>query len=331
MATERPRVCIVGAGAIGGFLGVHLAQTSVDVSVLARGKTLDAIRAQGWKLIGKEQTLTGSVMATDDPYSLGIQDYVFICVKAYSLPAVMPLLKPLLGPDTIVLPALNGIPWWFSHGDSRFASARLASVDPEGLIEAVVPYSNLLGTVVYPACSSPQPGVVRHHSGSQIVIGEILTSSNSQSAGRIEKAGALFKSAGLDVAITSDIRSEVWRKLLGNACFNPVSFLTGSHTDELIDDPRIYALFEGMMTETLAVGRALGLQVHVQPDERIAQTRKLGHVKTSMLQDMEAGRPVEVEAILGTLVELAQTVKLSVPLIETIYALAGRKSEVLAS
>lgn len=325
--TNRPKVCVIGAGAIGGFFGARLAGGHADVSVVARGATLAALQQHGWILQSAGHRTVAPVRAVDNPAALGPQDVVIIAVKAPALAQVAPMVRPLLKPSTLVVPALNGVPWWFTLGMSGLtAPSCLRSVDPQGLIAGAIPTEAVLGAVVYPACASPEPGMTQHHSGSRVVFGEVSQPADRPASERLRAWVALLMSAGFDAEASTDIRQEVWKKLLGNACFNPVSLLTGSPTDDLIDDPGIYRLFSSMMTETLAVGRALGLELAIPVAERIALTRKLGHVKTSMLQDAEASRPVEIHAILGAVTELADALGVAAPACETVYALARMRA-----
>lgn len=323
-----PKVCVIGAGAIGGFFGARLARGFADVSVVARGVTLQALQSGGWVLESGGQRQAAPVRAVADPALLGIQDVVVIAVKAYALADVAAFVAPLLGPHTLVLPALNGVPWWFTQGEHGLpVTGSLASSDPSGAIAAAIPANAVLGSVVYPACSSPEPGVVRHHSGSRVVFGEPGALAGTAPSGRLLALVAMLKAAGFDAEASSDIRTEVWKKLLGNACFNPVSLITGSATDLLIDDPGIYQLFSAMMGETLAVGAALGIHPGIQVADRIALTRKLGHIKTSMLQDAEVGRAVEIDAILGAVTELGRKVGVVTPNLDAVYALARMRAK----
>jgi 2-dehydropantoate 2-reductase len=325
LSTHKPKVCVIGAGAIGGFFGAQLAQGHADVSVIARGATLHALRRDGWTFENAAGRTSSPVRATSDPRELGPQDIVILAVKAYALADIAPLVAPLLHSDTIVVPALNGVPWWFTLGDNGLPIAdRLRSLDPDGAIEASIPTGRLVGAVVYPACSSPGPGVVRHSSGTRLVFGEpALRTAPSE---RVRQLVEWLRGAGFDAEATASIRSEIWKKLLGNACFNPVSMLVGASTDKLIDDPSLHALFEAMMSETLAVGRALGLDLEIRVPDRIAVTRKLGTVKTSMLQDIEAGRQVELDAILGAVNEIATTLGQPTPINDSIFALARMRA-----
>lgn len=326
-SSTLPKICIIGAGAVGGFFGPRLANGHAQVSVVARGRTLDALRSRGWILEGSTERIVAPVRAVADTAELGPQDIVILAVKAYSLPDVAALVPALIGPTTVVVPALNGVPWWFTRGYAGLpVSASLRSVDPDAAIEGVIPTDAVIGSVIYPSCSTPEPGVCRHHSGTRVVFGDVDTPPGAAASVRVEGFVALLKSAGFDAEVSTDIRNEVWKKLLGNACFNPVSLITGSATDLMIDDPRIHALFVAMMEETLVLGRALGIDVPIEPVDRIALTRKLGHVKTSMLQDAEAGRPVEIEAILGAVIELAAMLKVPVPACNTVYTLARMRA-----
>ncbi len=323
-----PKVCVIGAGAIGGFFGARLAQGHADVSVVARGETLKALQNRGWILESGGERKTSPVRATADAASLGVQDIVIIAVKSYALDSVAPLVKPLLGPHTLVLPTVNGVPWWFTDATAGLpVSGRLDSVDPSGNIEAAIPAAAVIGAVVYPSCSSPEPGVARHQSGSKIVFGEPAAKVGAAPTVRLQALVAMLAAAGFDVEASTDIRTEVWKKLLGNACFNPVSLITGSATDLMIDDPGIYQLFTAMMGELLAVGKVLGCAPAIAVADRIAFTRKLGNIKTSMLQDAEAGRPVEVDAILGAACELGRKLGVATPALDNVYAIARLKAK----
>ncbi|MES2508553.1 MAG: 2-dehydropantoate 2-reductase [Pseudomonadota bacterium] len=323
-----PKVCVIGAGAIGGFFGARLAQGAADVSVIARGATLQAIQQNGWILESGGERKASPVRAVADPAGLGPQDIVIIAVKSYALASVVQMVKPLLAPHTLVLPAVNGVPWWFTDAAAGLpVSGRLDSVDASGDIEAAIPASAVMGAVVYPSCSSPAPGVARHQSGTKIVFGEPGAAPGTPPTERLLALVAFLKSAGFDAETSTDIRTEAWKKLLGNACFNPVSLITGSATDLMIDDPGVYQLFTSMMGELLAVGKALGIDPGIQVVDRIAFTRKLGNIKTSMLQDAEAGRPVEVDAILGAACELGRKLGIATPALDNVYALARMRAK----
>jgi len=321
------KVCVFGAGAVGGYFGVRLAQSSAQVSVVARGASLEAIQNRGWILESEGQRLTSKVKAVSDPTQLGLQDILIIAVKSHDLESAVDKVKPLLGPQTLLIPALNGIPWWFcGESGQPGALGRIHCVDKSGLIESSIPSSSVIGTVVYPSLSSPEPGLTRHHSGTKIVFGEPSSAPGAATSLRLQSLVDLMRSSGLDAEISSDIRTEVWKKLMGNACFNPVSLLTSSATDLMIDDPGTYQVFKSMMSELLEVGNALGLRPNISVQDRIALTRKLGHIKTSMLQDAERGRKVEIDAILGAACELGRKVNALTPTLDTVYSLARLKA-----
>ena len=313
------KIGIVGAGAIGGFFAARLVLAGHDVSVLARGATLDALRSRGLRLDSGGQSHVVQVQASDRPAELGAQDALVLAVKAPSLAQVVPVLAPMCSARTVIVPALNGIPWWyFLAASGSLAGHRLAAVDADGSIERAIALQQVLGCVVFPACSVAAPGHVVHASGNRIVFGEPAGALSA----RAQEMAALFAGAGFDAEASADIRTDVWLKLLGNACFNPVSLLTRCATDLLIDDPAVHALFVVMMHEALAVGAAVGVRVAIEPGQRLALTRKLGHIKTSMLQDAQAGRPVELDAILGALVEVANAGGVPAPTLGAVYALA---------
>ncbi|MGH8845041.1 MAG: ketopantoate reductase family protein [Advenella sp.] len=330
---DKTKVCVIGAGAIGGYLGVRLANSGAQVSVLARGQTLQAIQARGWILEEGQERLVAQVRASSDAAALGPQDIIILTVKTHALQDIAAMVPALCHADTIVIPAINGIPWWFTQGlDNSEAPAQqlptqLKALDPSGVIADAIDARRIVGCVVYPSCYSPEPGVSHHSSGNRLVLGEISRHADQANQDRLDRVIALFNTAGLAAEKTSAIRSAVWEKLLGNACFNPVSMLTGSQTDLMIDDPAIYRLFVALMEEVVAVGVALGITVSVTPQQRLAVTRKLGAVKTSMLQDTEAGRPVEIEAILGAFVELATSLQTATPIATTVYALARMRAQ----
>ena len=328
MSTQnKTKVCIIGAGAIGGYLGVKLANSGAQLSVLARGKTLQAIQNRGWILEDGQERIVAKVKATSSAAELGPQDVVIISVKAHALTDIAAMVPALCHAQTIVIPAINGIPWWFTQGlDRSDLPAQLDALDPQGVIARCVQTQRIIGCVVYPSCYSPEPGVSHHSSGNRLVFGEISRHAQAADPARVDRLVKLFSEAGLAAEKTQDIRTAVWEKLLGNACFNPVSMLTGSSTDLMIDDPGIYRLFVTLMQEVIAAGAALDIRVSVTPQQRLAVTRKLGGVKTSMLQDAEAGRPVEIEAILGSFVELAGRLQVATPMADTIYALARMRA-----
>lgn len=326
------RVCIVGAGAIGGWIAAKLALAGEDVSVLARGAVLEKIRNDGIELHSGGERHVARVRASSDANELGPQDIVIVAVKAQSLPPLAASLRPLIHPGTAFLPAINGLPWWFLLPPGAPQSGRrLVTVDPDGEVDRVLQLGNVVGMSVFASSSSPAPGVVRHGAGARIVLGEPTSVAGDAISARVAELAARFTRAGFDGQASADIRGDIWNKILGNGCFNPVSMLTLSPTDNMIDDPGLHRLFVRMMKEALTVGAALGLKLDVDPVARIAQTRKLGHIKTSMLQDLEAGRPVELEGILGALVECAEISGVNAPTLDGVLAMARGRARALAA
>jgi len=312
-------ICVVGAGAIGGWLAARLALAGETVTVVARGATLQRIAAHGIELRSGHGREIASVRAVASAAELGPQDVVLLTVKAPALPALASTLRPLLHDRTLVLTAGNGLPWWYFLSPGQPCEGlRLRSVDPEGAIEGSIPLARILGLSVFASCHCPEPGVVQHDSGGRLVLGEPAGGASA----RVEALTRQLQAAGLDAHASNDIRRDIWIKLLGNACFNPVSLLTGAPTDAMIDQPALHAMFVRMMEEAIVVGGRLGLRLDVDPQRRIAQTRQLGHIKTSMLQDLETGRAVELDAIVGTLVECATAVATPVPTFASVLALA---------
>ncbi|HSV44416.1 MAG TPA: 2-dehydropantoate 2-reductase [Ramlibacter sp.] len=313
------KIAVIGAGAIGGWLAARLALAGDDVSVIARGATLRQLASHGVELRSGGRTEVARVCASASAAELGPQDVVLLTVKAPALPALAPGLGALLHENTLVLNAGNGLPWWYFLPPGRPCSGlRLRGADPDGSLESAFPLPRVLGLSVFAACHCPAPGVVQHDSGGRLVIGEPAGGSSA----RLEQLTRHLQAAGLDAQASTDIRRDIWIKLLGNACFNPVSLITGAPTDEMIDQPELHALFVRMMDEAIAIGSRLGLGLQVDPVQRIAQSRALGHIRTSMLQDLDAGRAVELDAILGTLVECAAAVAMPAPTLAEILALA---------
>jgi 2-dehydropantoate 2-reductase len=309
------KVAIVGAGAIGGFLGARLAgSTNTQVSALARGATLDALRRHGWRL----DTTDGSALqapvaaASDDAAALGIQDLVIVALKSPSLPAVAPSLAPLLGPHTVVLPAMNGVPWWFVEG------MRLESVDPGGHVAAAIPFESVLGCVVHASCSVVEPGHVRHHVGQRLIVGE----PRGGHSARAQAVSDLLGQGGFDLTLSADVRQDIWYKLWGNMTMNPVSALTGATVDRVLADPLVREFCSAAMREAAAIGERIGCPIAQDPEDRHAVTERLGAFKTSMLQDVEAGRPIELDALVGAVREIGQAYGVAPPAIDALFGLA---------
>jgi len=298
------KACIYGAGAIGGWLGVALAEAGCDVSLVARGATLSALQSDGLRLRRPDGSLAHTaVNAQANPAALGVQDLVVVAVKAPGLPEVAQAMGPLIGPDTIVLTAMNGVPWWFLDGFGGAAQGRaLESVDAGGVIAGAIPAQNVVGSVVHTSCSLEAPGFVRQHFGNRLIVGE---PDGSQSA-RLQTLAATLQRGGIDVEVSGCIQRDIWFKLWGNLTMNPISALTGATTDRILDDDLVRGFVSHVMLEAKAIGEKLGLPIDQQPEDRHAVTRKLGAFKTSMLQDVEAGKPMEIDAVVGAVRELGQ-------------------------
>ena len=298
------KVCIYGAGAIGGWLGMALAQAGNTVSMVARGPTLRALQHEGLRMRRADGTLAQApVTAHDSPAALGAQDLVVVAVKAPALPDIAQAMAPLLGPDTMVLTAMNGVPWWFLDGFGGAVQGHaLQSVDAGGAIARAIPTHHVVGSVVHTSCSLEAPGCVRQHFGNRLIVGE---PGGSQSA-RVLAMADMLQRGGIDVEVSGSIHKDIWFKLWGNLTMNPISALTGATTDRILDDPLVCALVSAVMLEAKAIGEKLGLPIDQQPEDRHAVTRKLGAFKTSMLQDVEADKPLEIDALVGAVRELGQ-------------------------
>jgi 2-dehydropantoate 2-reductase len=317
------RVCIVGAGAIGGCLGTRLAALpDVPVSALARGATLAALQAHGWRMdSGGRRWQAPVALAADDAALLGVHDLVVVAVKGQSLGALAPALQPLIGPGTVVLPAMNGVPWWFGLGlPGDAAGMALQSVDPGGAIAQALPPAQVLGCVVHIAAVTSEPGVVGHRMGQGLIVGEPLPAADGHSA-RLDAVAGLLKRAGFDVTVEGAIHRALWYKLWGNITMNPVSALTGATADRILDDPLVRAFCSAVMTEVSAVGAHIGCAIDQSPEDRHAVTRRLGAFKTSMLQDVEAGRSIELDGIAGAVREIAARVGVATPNLDALFGL----------
>jgi 2-dehydropantoate 2-reductase len=312
------KVCIVGAGAIGGFIGTHLARAGqAELSVLARGATLKALRDHGWRLDTAQGRLDAPARAEASAALLGVQDLLIVAVKAQSLPALAPTLAPLIDSHTLVLPAMNGVPWWFCRGLPSFGNEPLASVDPGGGIAAAILFEQVLGCVVHASCFVAEPGLVRHTMGRGLIVGE---PGGGRSA-RAQQVVDLLANAGFEVTHAEDVRRDVWYKLWGNLTMNPVSALTGATLDRVLDDPLVRNFCSAAMSEAALVGAQIGCPITQTPEDRHAVTAKLGAVKTSMLQDVSAGRAIELDAIVAVVREIGQRVGIATPHIDALLGL----------
>ena len=314
------KIAIIGAGAIGGLVGVKLALAGEDVTFIVRGANLEAIRRQGMKLVhadGSEQ-VARNVVATDDYAAAGVQDVVVLAMKAHQVEAVAGELPQLVGPDTVIVTMQNGIPFWYFHEHGgALAGTQLKSVDPTGVLSRSIPARQILGCVVYPASELTAPGVVRHIEGDRFPIGE-LDGSTSERALRVS---ACLTRAGFKAPVLADIRAEIWLKLWGNLTFNPISSLARATLADICLDPLARTLAADMMREAQVVAHKLGIEFRVSLEKRIAGAEKVGAHKTSMLQDFEAGRAPEIEALVGSVVELARLTATPTPHIDAVYAL----------
>ncbi len=313
------KICIFGAGSIGGYLGARLAHAGEPVTLIARGANLAAIRERGVTLIESDGTTLNAhpALATDDPSVAGAHDVVIVAVKAHQLPAVAPTLRPLFHDETIVVPAQNGIPWWYfqRHG-GPFEGRRIESVDPDGVIAANIETERIIGCVVYPATELDAPGIIRHIEGDRFTLGE-LDGSRSE---RVQRLSQILARAGLKAPVRPRIRTDIWIKLWGNLAFNPVSALTRATLIDICRHPQARALIVAMMEEGQAVAERLGVTFGITIDQRIAGAEQVGAHKTSMLQDIEAGRATEVDALVGAVAELGRLADVPTPHIDAIYA-----------
>lgn len=319
------KICIFGAGAIGGYMGAKLAQTDAEVSLVARGPHLEAMQKGGLRLIEDGTESRVAVVATDDPAALGPQDYVVITLKAHSVPPVVDRLQPLLGPETTVVWGVNGLPWWYFHRlGGPLEGTRLDSVDPGGVLWDGLGPERMLGCVVYPAAEVAEPGVVRHIEGNRFSLGE-------PDGSRSERALALsaaLSAAGLRAPVRPRLRDEIWVKLWGNLSFNPISALTLATLDVLCTDPGTREVARRMMREAQAIGEALGVKFPIDVERRIDGGAAVGAHRTSMLQDLEAGRPMEIGALVRSVQELGAIVGQPTPTIDTVLALVTLRARV---
>jgi 2-dehydropantoate 2-reductase len=324
------KIAIIGAGAIGGYVGVKLALCGEDVTFVVRGANLDAIRKNGMKLVmndGSEQ-VASRVKATNDYAAAGAQDMVILAMKAHQVEAVASDVPKLYGPDTVVVTMQNGIPYWYFHQHGgELAGSVVRSVDPTGVIASKIPAERVIGCVVYPASELIAPGVVKHIEGDRFPVGEL----DGASSVRVVKVSQCFTQAGFKAPILDDIRSEIWLKLWGNLTFNPISALTRSTLLDICQYPPTRELAAAMMTEAQTIAHKLGITFRVDLEKRIAGAEKVGRHKTSMLQDVEAGRAPEIEALVGAVVELGRLTDTPTPHIDSVYALTKLLAQTIAA
>jgi 2-dehydropantoate 2-reductase len=322
------RVAIVGAGAIGGVIGARLALRGHDVSLLARGAHLQAIRRDGLKLVDRLDGGTAALPlpASDEPADFGAQDLVVIALKAHGIAAMLPRLRPLLAAHTVVVPAINGLPWWYFYREpGPHEGRRIAALDPNGTMFADLDCRHLLGCVVHLAAEVRAPGEVHYTGGRRLILGE----PDRTVSERLRQVCALLADAGFEAQASENIRLDVWVKLLGNLSFNPVAALTGYLMNQICADEAVLEVIRAMMREAMAVSAHYGYPMPLTPDARIDIARQLGAVKISMLQDVEQRRPLELAPIVGAVIELAELAGLPVPTIRLVHALAQAKARAL--
>ena len=313
-------VAVVGAGAIGGWIGAKLSLAGLPVAMLARGATLDSIRSGGLLLSETGDTRSAAIVACDDASQLGPQDLLIFAVKAPALAAAAEAARPMIGPHTLILPMLNGVPWWFASGDP------LRSIDPDGRIASALPIDQVVGCVVHASCSRSAPNAVDVKHADKLILGEPLGGSSV----RVAALAALIEAAGISIEQSENVKRAIWYKLWGNATINPLSALTRATADRLLGDSVIRAFMLSAMAELAEIGAAIDCPIEESGEDRMAVTARLGAFKTSMLQDVEAGRPIELEALLGAPLELAARSGIATPALDLIHALTRRLSESLA-
>ncbi|WP_420565861.1 2-dehydropantoate 2-reductase [Thalassobaculum sp.] len=312
------RVCIYGAGAIGGFLGVALARAGCAVSLVARGPHLAAIKENGLTLLQDGQRETVRLNAAEDPAELGPQDHVIVALKAHSVPAVAQKMTALFHEETSVVTAVNGVPWWYFHGlGGDLEGTRLESVDPGGVQWETLGPERAIGCVVYPACEIEEPGVITHLDGDRFTLGE----PSGEKTGRVQALSEAMRAGGLKAPVRPRIRDEIWVKLWGNLSFNPISALTGATLEQICGDPETRAVARAMMVEGQAVGEALGVKFAIDVDKRIDGAAAVGAHKTSMLQDLERGRAMEIDALVTSVQELGRLTGVATPTIDMVLGL----------
>jgi 2-dehydropantoate 2-reductase len=317
------RIGVFGAGAIGGFLGAKLAAAGAEVTFIARGPHLAAMRENGVRLVSGGETITVRPRCLADPAEAGVQDYVVVTLKAHSLPGAAPRIAQMMGPGSALVTGINGVPYWYFHGlEGPHRDRRVESVDPGGRLWDLLPPSQAIGCVVYPAAEVVEPGVIEHTYGDRFSLGE---PDGSRSA-RVEAFSTLLIGAGLKAPVRPRIRDEIWVKLWGNLAFNPLSALTMTTLDRLTRKPDLRAVCRAMMLEAKTVAEALGTRFAIDIERRIDGAAEVGEHKTSMLQDLERGRPMEIDALLGAVVELGEVVGHETPLCRTVLALVRERA-----
>jgi 2-dehydropantoate 2-reductase len=325
-ALDNPmKICIYGAGAIGGYLGVQLARAGADISLVARGPHLAAMRADGLKLLIGDELHVVRPRCTDNPSELGVQDFVIVCLKAHSITGVIDQMRPLLGPHTRIVTAVNGIPYWYFHKHGgRFEGSTLESIDPGGRQWRELTPQRAIGCIVYPATEIEAPGVIRHVYGDRFPLGE----PSGEKSADVERLSALFASAGMQAPVLDRIRDEIWLKLWGNVCLNPISALTHATLDVICSDPATRALSKSIMLETQAIAESFGVTFRVDVERRIEGARKVGAHKTSMLQDLERERPMEIDPLVSVVQEMGRLTGIPTPALDSVLALITQRARI---
>lgn len=319
------KICIYGAGAIGGYLGVQLARAGANVSLIARGAHLAAMRERGLTLLAGEEKHTVHPRCTDNAAELGVQDYVIVTLKAHSITGVIEKIQPLLGPHTRIVTAVNGIPYWYfyKHG-GQYENATLESIDPGGRQWRELGAERAIGCIVYPATEIEAPGVIRHVYGNNFPLGE----PSGEITDDVQRLAGLFVAAGLKAPVLDRIRDEIWLKLWGNVCFNPISALTHATLDVICTDPATRALSRAIMMETQAIAETFGVKFRVDIERRIEGARKVGAHKTSMLQDLERGRPMEIDPLVTVVQEMGRLTKVPTPALDSVLAMVTQRARI---
>ena len=318
------KICIYGAGSIGGYLGAELALADFEVTLIARGPHLEAMRAGGLTLLVGDEKKVVRVACTDDPAEVGPQDYVIVTLKSHSVSPIVDKMVPLLGSDTAIITAQNGVPWWYFYKLSGpWENHRLETVDPGGRIWAALGPERAIGCVVYPSCDIVDPGVIKHVSGNRFMLGE-PDGSKSERALALSQA---LTTAGFKAPVRPRIRDDIWLKLWGNVSFNPVSVLTLATLEQICGDPTVRGVVRDMMLEAEAVGEELGVKFKVGVETRIGWAADVGAHKTSMLQDLQLGRAMEIDALVGALSEMGRLVGVATPAIDVVLALVRLRAQ----
>ncbi|HEV3316738.1 MAG TPA: 2-dehydropantoate 2-reductase [Candidatus Angelobacter sp.] len=311
------RFLIVGAGAVGAYIGAKMARAGYDVTLHARGPHLRAMQQNGVRVVSADDDFQARPTVVGGLEEAGPVDVIFLCVKAHGLPQLAPLLAPVLGPNTVVVSTQNGIPWWYFQGQSsEFSAIRLERVDPGGVVSTAIEPQRVVGSLIYFSTEIVEPGVVKHNEGNRISLGE----PDGTRSERCRQIAAALIASGLRAPVTTHLRNEIWVKVLGNVAFNPISALTGATLVQIVRHPEVAELVRDIMRETEALALKLGVELPVSIEQRIAGAEKVGEHKTSMLQDLQAGRPLELEAIVGSVVELGERVGVAMPHTRTVYA-----------